>query len=166
MRRVVPSRCRKNRRGPAPDRVLLLQPLRFAPEPQHLRFFRLARRRRFGRARRREFGWSDAEPADARSQLGGHFRRPAAALRQPHDRLRLDCRREPPPGPLLRRVALLRCLGSLTNPPLPGGRPYRYDHRGSLVGQGLPNHDGTHDGPRHVMTIAKEFFGRRTPTKA
>src|SRR4051812_39027302 len=66
-----------------------------------------------------------AQLPGAQPQLGRHLRQALAVLKQPLDRLRLELGREPPPGSLLRHVALLGCWGSLANPPLPRGRSNR-----------------------------------------
>src|SRR4051794_31053186 len=71
-----------------------------------------------------------AQLPGAQPQLGRHLRQALAVLKQPLDRLRLELGREPPPGSLLRHVALLGCWGSLANPPLPRGRSKQ--HHGSV----------------------------------
>lgn len=51
-----------------------------------------------------------------------HLRQPLATVQQPLHRLRLELPREAPSGSPLCHPSLLRCLGSLANPPAPGGK--------------------------------------------
>jgi hypothetical protein len=55
----------------------------------------------------------------AQSRSGGHTRQRTTAVRQTFHRLRLTCRRDPAPGSLLRHIAHLRCMETLTSPPVP-----------------------------------------------
>src|SRR5919199_1835036 len=77
---------------------------------------------RLRRAGRRVLVAPPAQLAGAQPQLGRDLAQPFAALEQPLDRLGLELGGEPPPGPPLRHPTLLRCSGSLANPPLLRGQ--------------------------------------------
>src|SRR5205085_9899715 len=98
------------------------QPLDLALEPLGLGLLRLAGSQRLRRAGRQVLVAPPAQLAGAQPQLGRDLAQPLAAVQQPLDRLGLELGGEPPPGPLLRHPALLRCSGSLANPPLIRGR--------------------------------------------
>src|SRR3712207_1488709 len=91
------------------------------------RISRATRRRECRRPSRRSSAWIHGAP---RAQLTGadaefrrHLRQPLVAVQQPLHRLRLELPREAPSSPPRRHLALLGCLGSLANPPAPGGSP-------------------------------------------
>src|SRR3954471_11965112 len=100
------------------DLALLLQPLVLALQPLQLGLLGLAGGQRLRRAGRQGLVAPPAQLAGAQPPLGRALARPLAAVPQPPGRLRLELGREPAPGPLLRHPTLLRCSGSLANPPL------------------------------------------------
>src|SRR4051794_12091195 len=104
------------------DLDLLLEPLVLALQPLQLGLLGLARGQRLRRAGRQVLVAPAAQLPGAQAELGRDLAQPLAAVQQPLDRLRLELGREPPPGPPLRHPALLRCSGSLANPPLLRGR--------------------------------------------
>src|SRR3954466_3593726 len=59
------------------------------------------------------------------TRLPCYLRQPLAAVQQPLHCLRLELPREAPSGSPLRHPSLLGCLGSLANPPAPGGKSTR-----------------------------------------
>src|SRR3954462_1517445 len=76
-----------------------------------------------GRAGRQVLGAPLAELPGANVKLRRYLRQPLAAVQQPLHCLRLELPREAPSGSPLRHPPLLGCLGSLANPPAPGGSP-------------------------------------------
>src|SRR4051812_48365884 len=75
------------------------------------------------RAGRQVLGAPLAELPGANVKLRRYLRQPLAAVQQPLHCLRLELPREAPSGSPLRHPSLLGCLGSLANPPAPGGSP-------------------------------------------
>src|SRR4051812_12365582 len=63
-----------------------------------------------------------AELPGANAKPRRPLRQPLAAVQQPLHRLRLELPREAPSGSPLRHPSLPGCLGSLANPPAPGGK--------------------------------------------
>src|SRR4051812_14108959 len=74
------------------------------------------------RAGRQVLGVPLAELPGANVKLRRYLRQPLAAVQQPLHCLRLELPREAPSGSRLRHPSLLGCLGSLANPPAPGGK--------------------------------------------
>src|SRR3954470_13251968 len=75
-----------------------------------------------GRAGRQVLSAPLAELPGANVKLRRYLRQPLAAVQQPLHCLRLDLPRDAPSGSPLRHPSLLGCLGSLANPPAPGGK--------------------------------------------
>src|SRR4051812_568733 len=74
------------------------------------------------RAGRQVLGAPLAELPGANVKLRRYLRQPLAAVQQPLHCLRLELPREAPSGSPRRHPSLLGCLGSLANPPAPGGK--------------------------------------------
>src|SRR5205085_6851561 len=104
------------------DLDLLLEPLVLPLQPLQLGLLGLARGQRLRRARRQVLVAPRAQLAGAQPQLGRDLAQPLAAVQQPLDRLGLELGGEPPPLLPLSHPALLRCSGSLANPPLLRGQ--------------------------------------------
>src|SRR3954447_11793006 len=83
---------------------------------------RLAHGQCLGRAGRQVLGAPLAELPGTNAKLRRHLRQPLVAVQQPLHRLRLELPREAPSGSPLRHPSLLGRLGSLANPPVPGGK--------------------------------------------
>src|SRR6476619_989103 len=101
---------------------LLFEPLHLALQSLRFRLLRLADGQCLGRAGRQVLGAPLAELPGANAKLRRHLRQPLAAVQQPLHRLRLELPREAPSGSPLRHPSLPGCLGSLANPPAPGGK--------------------------------------------
>src|SRR5215218_849861 len=106
----------------AEDLHLLFEPLHLALQALRFRLLRLADGQCLGRAGRQVLGAPLAELPGADAELRRHLRQPLAAIQQPLHRLRLELPREAPSGSPRRHPSLLGCLGSLANPPAPGGK--------------------------------------------
>src|SRR3954451_9449231 len=122
---VTRSPWRKSRRL-AQDQVLLLQPFVLASEALHLRLLGLALGQSLGRSSRQVLSAPRAELAGAQPEFCCHLWQ-AALVQHALDRLRLELCRKPAPSSPLCHTILLECLGSLANPPLPGGSPEMVD---------------------------------------
>src|SRR3954454_6797505 len=109
-------------RGLPEDLDLLLEPLHLAPQPLGLGLLGLAGGQRLRRAGRQVLVAPSAQLPGAPAELGRDLAQPLAAVQQTPDRLRLELGGEPPPLLPLRHPTLLRCSGSLANPPLRRGR--------------------------------------------
>src|SRR5205085_5793134 len=117
------------------DLDLLLEPLVLPLQPLQLGLLGLARGQRLRRARRQVLVAPRAQLAGAQPQLGRDLAQPLAAVQQPLDRLGLELGGEPPPLLPLSHPALLRCSGSLANPPLLRGQSNQLPHewRGTIT---------------------------------
>src|SRR4051794_32951211 len=104
------------------DLHLLFKPLHFALQSLRFRLLRLADGQCLGRAGRQVLGAPLAELPGANAKLPRYLRQPLTAVQQPLHCLPLELPREAPSGSPLRHPSLLGCLGSLANPPAPGGK--------------------------------------------
>src|SRR4051794_29692546 len=121
---VTRSPGEKSRRL-AEDLHLLFEPLHLALQSLRFRLVRLAHGQCLGRAGRQVLGAPLAELPGTNAKLRRHLRQPLVAVQQPLHRLRLELPREAPSGSPLRHPSLLGRLGSLANPPVPGGKSTR-----------------------------------------
>src|SRR4051794_1456562 len=104
------------------DLDLLLEPLVLALQPLQLGLLGLAGGQRLRRAGRQVLVAPPAQLPGAQAELRRDLAQPLAAVQQAPDRLGLELGGEPPPLLPLRHPTLLRCSGSLANPPLLRGR--------------------------------------------